>query len=422
MLNVKKLGINNIFFVIAITILIIAASTCVFYSTVDNTVLAETTSESLLNFNQLVSNDYINFKNDVVEVKNISTINNNLKNHILYFSIKLSNVVNCAFALNTKSGNIDIHTFNDSNKTLITINNDVNINYFGVYISQTNINISDFQIIDLTQMYGAGNEPTLEECETIFATIYNYTQSLIVDSGYMDYNIGYENGYIAGQTDMLTSQQFYQNDLTNIGYILTGSKIDTLNAGFNFSNNLYTYSSVEKFNKIYLKYSSDFSFNKGSTYVIKIENFSCNDFSELTIGYTLEDGSYNDLTSISSDSFTYSFLNNETNGTITNFYIDIGLKNSDYIKSFSVKNITMYGQNDQEQIYNSAYQQGYATGYNSAKETYATEGNFSFMVSAFNGLGEILNIEVLPNVPIWVFVAIPLFFGLIAFIFKLIGS
>lgn len=417
MLNVKKLGINNILLVIVITVLIITASTCVFYSTVDNTVLAETTSDSLLNFNQLVKNDFINYTTGDSISNTTTNINLNKDSHIYYCVINtdLNNLGAYAVGMDGSW-----HAFGVYNKYNYFIT-DFKLSYFGVYWN-SNGSYTDLNIIDLTQMYGTGNEPTLDECKKIFITTYNYTQSLIVDSGYMDYNSGYENGYFAGQTDMLTSQQFYQNDLTNIGYIWSGSKIDTLNAGFNFSNNLYTYSSVEKFNKIYLRYSADFSFNKGSTYVIKIDNFSCNDFSELTIGYTLEDGSYNDLTSISSNSFTYSFVNNETNGTITNFYIDIGLKNSDYIKSFSVKNITMYGQNDQEQIYNSAYQKGYTTGYNSAKETYATEGNFSFMVSAFNGLGEILNIEVLPNVPIWVFVAIPLFFGLIAFIFKLIGS
>lgn len=431
MLNVKKLGINNIF-ILAIIILIIATSTCVFYTVSLDTVSAEATSDSLLNFNQLLNKDTINLSPYDFTIDNnyTLTVNNyknngstswfqifngsGLKNHKFYFKFNSNNgllMFNANFGTNyltsqvLDSGDVDNVIF-----------------YIRLGTGEASELKSTIQLIDLTQMYGAGNEPTLDKCKEIFITTYNYTENLIVDSGYMDYNSGYNNGYTAGQSDMLTSQQFFQNNLTNIGYIWSGSKIDTLNAGYNFSNNSYTYSSVEKFNKIYLKYSTDFSFNKNSVYVIKVENFSCNDFSELTIGYTLDDGSYNDLISISSDSFTYSFVNNETNGTITNFYISIELKNSDYIKSFSVKSITMYGQNDQEQIYNSAYQNGYTTGYNSAKDTYSANGEFSFMISAFNGLGEILNMQILPNVPLWVFVAIPLFFGLIAFIFKLIGS
>ena len=429
MLNVKKLGINNIFLVIAITVLIIAASTCVFYSTVNNTVLAETISDSLLNFNQLINNNYINFNNDVVEVKNVSTINNNLKNHIFYFSIKLSNVVNCAFALNTNSGNIDIHTFSNSNKTLITITNNVNINFFGVYISQTNINVSDFQLIDLTQMFGAGNEPSLEECEKIFITTYNYTSSYYLSNENLYY-------YTAGIQDTKNAITITQ-PLTNYYQLITNYTAS------NFSINSATDGGGVVFKNGAIRFGVGYDLIAGDKIEITVIILNPSGDLSLYIQQLNTNGNLENLLTIDYSDWEYQESTGLTGGTTYTGTITIPIKyidNAFYITAtdtatllFNQMKITTYNTTAQTQAaykqgidsVNTDYyfQQGVKEGIKQGMAQGSAWGNsWEFISSCFNGIGDILAIEILPNLPLYTFIAIPLLLGLIVLIYKLIGS
>lgn len=69
--------------------------------------------------------------------------------------------------------------------------------------------IKNFIIIDLTQMYGEGNEPTIEQCNQIFtANYYNYTESNPVDigywTGYYDGDaVGVQRGINIGETNQI---------------------------------------------------------------------------------------------------------------------------------------------------------------------------------------------------------------------------
>ena len=72
-----------------------------------------------------------------------------------------------------------------------------------------------------------------------------------------------------------------------------------------------------------------------------------------------------------------------------------------------------YNQID-KQSYNTGYNDGFENGIHS--ELNPNNWIYSFVKSAFNGLSGILNVEVLPNINIGTFVAIPLVFSVITFI------
>ena len=66
------------------------------------------------------------------------------------------------------------------------------------------------------------------------------------------------------------------------------------------------------------------------------------------------------------------------------------------------------------------YQQIYNRGVSDAQSNSAVfSDTWTFIGTAFNGIGDMLSVELIPNVPIGVFVALPLLLGLIFFIVKL---
>lgn len=83
--------------------------------------------------------------------------------------------------------------------------------------------------------------------------------------------------------------------------------------------------------------------------------------------------------------------------------------------------------NDLQQLLNyyssdgEGYMEIYNKGLNSSVSN-AWGSSWDFIGTTFSGIGNIMNIEILPNVSLWVFIAIPLFLGLIAFIYKLGGK
>ena len=71
-----------------------------------------------------------------------------------------------------------------------------------------------------------------------------------------------------------------------------------------------------------------------------------------------------------------------------------------------------------KQIDKQSYNTGYNAGYENGLQSELNPNNwiYSFVKSTFNGLSDILNVEVLPNVKIGTFLAIPLVFSVIMFI------
>ena len=444
MLNVKKLGINNILLVIAITILIIATSTCVFYSTVDNTVLAETTSDSLLNFNQLLNKDTINLSpynfnistNYILTIENYSNTSETswfqifnrtgLKNHKFYFKFNTNN--------NILMYNANFGTSYSTSQLLDSGNTDNVIFYIRLGQGQADKLESVIQLIDLTQMYGGGNEPTLEECEKIFITNYKYTEKNIINNesfynytqGIIDYNkeITFE---IIPQTILKNSTvfnygEYKSSDLTtdftntgnldieviggfrfNLGYTISQGATLTINIAqmINTNGNLYIGYLDNNNNVLFFNYNGiDQGENLEFTFTIS------QDIDHLIF---LSSSNVVNTDILKTNTAEAMFLDSPTISVQTT-NID-GIINMIYQNAISTFNTDYY------------YNKGYNAGITAGKAQGTAWGNsWEFISSCFNGVGDILAIEILPNLPLYTFIAVPLLLGLIVLIYKLIGS
>lgn len=188
--------------------------------------------ERILNFNQLINNgDFDNTSNWVSNNATIEIENNELKltqiDQTAQFTLShqafsVANDHKLFFRLNAKS------TYNDSIRIrypYISNYQTITNEYYNYYYYRDNeeilngnsllfqfgyndyinvINIRSIICIDLTQMFGEGNEPTLEECKTIFtASYYPYTTNTPMQ-------MGYYTGYFNGRDDGL-------NEGINIG-------------------------------------------------------------------------------------------------------------------------------------------------------------------------------------------------------------
>lgn len=95
----------------------------------------------------------------------------------------------------------------------VLTNTDLTANIFPTLkIYENNYSVNDvgyINIIDLTQMYGAGSEPTLVECESIFTTVYPYTSNSVISSNnFSSYNDGVKSVYESFKYNLNTSQTY----------------------------------------------------------------------------------------------------------------------------------------------------------------------------------------------------------------------
>ena len=67
--------------------------------------------------------------------------------------------------------------------------------------------------------------------------------------------------------------------------------------------------------------------------------------------------------------------------------------------------------------YTRGYNDGYNVGFN---EGTSNEGVFSMLKHAANSLQDFLNIEVLPNISLWLLISIPLSISIMLIMFKLL--
>lgn len=429
MLNVKKLGINNIFFVIAITILIIAASTCVFYSTVDNTVLAETTSDSILNFNQLVSNDYINFYNDYKDTTYTTKVvckdlNANFYNHKIYLNLEMdySGEFRFKYILQNDYTEYNINYFTGNQNIIIDFNSTSDrLSGFGFYIMKAT-NIKNLQLIDLTIMYGSGNEPNLQECKNIFTTTYNYTTSYLINTdSFKIYTDGVDSinksltisepvSNWINNTYNVDAAEYVVNDNGTIGWSKgnIATKFDyTLKANdyINLSLNVYGTPSTNTLSVYQLDQNGNY------TLLVDVDYSKWRYGGSGTLGYY-----YGNFTIKLKYDCSQIYFNTTSNIIVVNKveYITYNYDNQ-------LLNAFQQGANSIDTNY--YYQKGVADGkIQGAAQGTAWGNSWEFISSCFSGVGDILAIEILPNLPLYTFIAIPLLLGLIVLIYKLIGS
>lgn len=93
------------------------------------------------------------------------------------------------------------------------------------------------QVVDLTLMYGEGNEPDLEQCKNIFrAQYYPYSTGEVLNINYLDgfndgKSIGYDEGVSYQATQQLTSDGWIKNIFTGIGSFLAIEIIPNVTIG-----------------------------------------------------------------------------------------------------------------------------------------------------------------------------------------------
>lgn len=408
----------------------------------------ELTDNAILNFNQLQNNNTLtNIPTGFTITKeggkyHIVGVNNSTAKYVriydgsitsnstgLYYVSANSTSVDCSYYIENGNGNyvISANTY--------TIGNINTTNGFRQYILiKANANLDCYitpMLVNLTQMFGENNEPT---------TIEQVKSYLPLD--YYSYNTGspISYNYLKGKADgfndgVLSVIESYDYSILSESLIKSAISINYMGENsyisFYFGDNrqLMTFYNM-------VRIPLGVVIDKGEQI-----NFKCDitlmTEGVLTIGY-LESGYFVPLTEY--------FTNGNVNVDIiaptelNSIYLmcdtgedtyspqqativlpEITLKVLDYEKL----NLLAFQNGLDSANTNSYYNQGFEDGkkwyINHNTET-AWGSSWDFISTSFNGIGEIMSLEILPNVPLWTFVAIPLLLGLITFIYKLKGD
>lgn len=434
---------------ILLSIILLLCVAIVLYAPFQNTQFAYADTieqDSILNFNQYIkinnaTNENNHFTdNSIIVGENIlSRVNITqftlLNNHKYYL---MSNVESeTMFYL----GNGYSQYYGFYNRIIVSGSNEI-VNSIVISANATLNKEFYFSIIDLTQMVGSGNEPNLTQCENLFkADYYYYTTGTPMTLN------GVEN-YYKGSADTLNAFTFnvISTDLAsnmdtceiNSNY---GSTSKALIQGFYvWSNTNYTNctailnlgATLKANDYINFKYKClgsqntltlpPTTSNLSSVHVMVIDNnnvltqiaelpgyVSDNTFKEISFTIPFD---CNALYLVSSNKYIVAY---------NNFELDISTFNAEAIKDLSFQS----GYNNAKQYYNTYYSQGnegYQNIFNlgaSSNPNNAWGSAWDFIGSTFNSVGQIFQIELLPNVPLSVFILTPLMITLIFFIVKL---
>lgn len=378
-------------------------------------------SNSLVNFNQLIENEFIfGTSDDYVYLENV-----NIGDKI-YF--KWDNTSDDTYIYDSFS---DTYILND------LINNNIfEIPYlYGDFLQLDVSNgeyYTNFNAFNLTLMFGAGNEPNLEQAKQYFtAEYYPYTTSQIMPFS-NDYMTGYYQG-IKDYQDNLTAT-FTNNVLGTIAYPLNANGFES-SIGYNVQYNLFAVEGIVAvpfgdYITSPIEFNATFYYPNyaGGLYLVFFSRLG----GELQPLYitTIDDG-----TNYQSSSATFSINNldtiymgvfdNNTNFSpstnVTYYAIDtqLTIKTLDYA---SLLNAALGEAMSSYQEGGINYQQIYDLGYNAGyfAQNGESENNFwTFIGTSMKGISDILALELLPNIPIGTFVLFPLLIGLIFFIVKL---
>ena len=353
----------------------------------NNTVSAEElSSESLLNFNQLVLNDYINYSiTDGFYTRWITNDNLNISNQIFYITCKSNN--NLALVYN----NLNNDYLGLANlQSEMPFYGNLSVNKFGVYFNEVG-SYSDLNIINLTQMYGSGNEPTLEECEKIFISTYNYNSGVVLPFSYIQaYNNGVTDVYNSLSYSIVASDSY--NNLKayslNGDSVLSNKYIQEYNGEtiyyvqvknaclFEFN---YPLSAGDVIN--FTGYAVDYG-NISPLYVYALTNNGLVKIKEFTF---VKDSDY--FSNVINLSFNYICASNVTglvfqNQDTTNNYVNLG----NLEVNLQVQNIsTLTAQAFNSGVASVDTQSYYVSGYNAGKSAGINESNeysFSSLISA----------------------------------------
>lgn len=414
-------------------------------------------SQAIVNFNQLYNFDNIasssssnnlsyvrNNNNFVINGNSTSTTwfgnwqINTIIGHTYYFYIYTSNT-NCGLLIENQNTNIFIGT-----APIIYTNN--NYEFFGSYIrleagNYNNVNIK-FYCIDLSIMFGENNLPTLNQCKDLFKSDYypyntgttislsglnsfiegvNYAydqlnfdvvNSSAYTTAYIDPSINNSNAFIERYVDMGVNGQYLylkargylsiplsqtlsQGSILNFGYTDPGQggSGNYLYIGILYNNNFIPVMNISTHLTDDTTTNLTMTIPYSTNTIVFVESSTEDYFTFVDSAYWLGDLQVN-----------YAQLNVQV--LINSIVSDELRKQKEYYDGYY-----SYGEG-YTRIYNQGLQDGSATGQ-------AFKDSMTFTGSVFHAIGDILSMQVIPNIPLGLFVALPLLVGLLFFIVKI---
>lgn len=410
-------------------------------SLIDTVHAEELNTDSIYNFNQIfeynVRSDYYNihFTKNGKGNYSVSGTGPNWNVALCYNSNTYSTPLNQDhkyFYRFTSDKNINHRILSSSN----TYVNETGQNVSGIFTALANESVQvgfyytgnttiDFNctpyIIDLTEMFGAENEPTVEQANIYFPLeYYTYSTGTLLNLGYLD---AFNKGAFSMQDGYTIS--VVANDFINNAYNINASDYSRSDIGITFNGKI-------AINTEYTLIANDYM-------ILDLTTMSDPSF-KFDIIVTGSNGQDIILQHIE----TVDLPIQETSGSGYNYgkgIITLKLPtdtNTIYFKGQCVLNVNTikYKTFNYSQAIVDAYRQGqdsidkdaihldgYNKGYAKAQiEQGAFKDGFNFLSVVFNGMADILSIEFIPNVPIWSLLAIPVLLGVIALVRKLVGE
>lgn len=330
-----------------------------------------------------------------------------------------------------------------------------NTTYFGFnfYNGQTyNLLIKPY-IIDLTQMFGAGNEPNLQQAREYFVSdYYNYNTGTAVSNNAVDsYNQGvksvYDSLYYTMDTELIVrnAQPYYWSQDNSM--ISTVERVDP-------DGQPYTTSLVFE-HGVFIPFSTALPINSSVEINMKFAykqldtNINCDVYFIDNLGNVQflahwgelfewpDDIQGTDYSQLPTKSFTYSTNANavgliiiEPQPTSLNkfifMYFDLKFRTGDIsvLLDSSKSEIEKLVKKEYDNYYSqggAGYQTIWSNGFNAGALSNgdAALSTMDYVGAAFSGIGDILQIELLPGIPFSLFVLLPLMVSLIFFVVKL---
>ena len=425
-------------------------------------------SEAIVNFNQLFN------YNSVVSNENYNRVNNKFKvlssnNFEIDLGISADFVTGNKYFIyvNSTGSYLGVEIYRSGVTSVsfyaTSIYNSTVTNNLKFYLRSLNNNLNatvSIYCIDLTSMFGIGNEPNIQQCNELFvAEYYPYNTGTPM---YNDTLQAYTNGvnaYLSTTELTMNTGDFigscYAVNLNNeyIGYGNYTDETTSLNwSVLTKNNNSVTLSSVptsvnsEAMSTICLPFYATLKAGTQITITGYIYDGAYNQVHNVGVGYWVANNmvEIGNMTGYSGSPvrykeniltytlpvdidriYIYCGLDGQTIN-LQNFSVAYYLTDIEALKSASSK----YGYEQAKSYYETYYGvdgDGYKEIYNIGKQ-YGLQHNdnnawgsaWDFIQSAFTGIGSIFTIELLPNVPLSVFVLVPLMVGLIFFIIKVV--
>lgn len=411
---------------------------------------------TLVNFNQYSkfnnylisgttdSNAYLNHNTDNLAL----TFNNTHKYFLMgYFeNINNNNASQFTLFFNTYT---KVYSFTTTN-TYFILDGINNFDFARIFTLSPNstFNISvNINLIDLTQMFGAGNEPNLEQCREYFTTYYPYNTGIQIP-----YSKSYLQGYQEGAKSVYDSLTITLNSYT-IGansQIYSNNTIERGDLTFDQQYSAYAFSGVIAINLLgQVERGTNINIDFELTIPSLEGEPNVETFAEKFILYFAYVDSNNNLVNITGVKPKYigSWVNSYKGDfalpiTISTIYcyLNYNTIGDNFLPTTAIatkSDITFKGI-DIAQVVNNAYNKGasdtnakYSVGgllyqsiYDLGKSEGIAEGNsfasgLDVIATTFTKVFSIFNIEILPGVPLTIFILLPLLFGLIMFIVKL---